>query len=367
MMMTGTTAGVADAAVVPALLAASGQAERATREVTRVAKPNDGRSVVVDWFRLVCHRSVVGSATKMLRELLGGEKHGSGKFFCESSTRYEHGASVHFDHAGGDAEWAVVDLPAKAIEAMGRKSFEFFAREIMMQGGRCTRLDVAIDFVGDKGGGRNLIEDVLSACRAREMCGAKCFALCEGVSYTSGELGKTVYVGKRGKLGSGRFLRVYDKGLETRLLPKGEWTRYEVEFTGDVAAQAAVDLFRAGMDDSCLVAAAFGAFDFRRVTGRRELTLRPRLSWWQAIIGTANLIRWRVRRTMQDAAKWCQWVRRCVGRQLSELAEAIDTDVSTVLGMICTGGKASGFTRRGRGVDVVAIAREMLYGEGVLA
>jgi hypothetical protein len=337
-------------------------AESSTQHVTRVVKPQRGRSVGVDWFRVRVHKSVVDYAQKRVAALLGEHRDASGhRFHLSHGMRFEEGALIAYD---SDSEsFAVVDLPAKAIERIGRRAFELLVIDLMCRGGRCTRLDVALDFVGEGSGGRGLIDKVLSACRSREMCGAKTYKITEGVSYRKGSLGRTVYLGQRGNLGSGRMARIYDKGIESGACEAEEWTRFEVEFTGDVAAQAAVELFRGGLKDRELVSAAFGAFDFRAVTGRREKVRRPRLDWWASLLQGAELITWRARRVLADAAKWCDWVRSCVGRQVQEVAERVGSDVGSVLGLICDGARPSGFTNAGRGADVVTMLRGMLCPE----
>jgi DNA relaxase NicK len=304
----------------------------------------------------------VDFASKRVAALLGEHRDASGHRFHNSfGMKFEDGALITFD-ADADS-YAVVDLPAKAIERMGRAAFDLLAIDLLSRGGRCTRLDIALDFVGEGSGGRGLIDKVLSACKSREMCGAKTFKVTEGTSYTKGSLGRTVYLGKRGNCGSGRMARIYDKGIESKVCEEGEWTRFEVEFSGDVAEQAAIDLFKGGLEDRKLVSAAFGAFDFRAVTGRREKARRPRLDWWASLLAGAELISWRARRVLQDAAKWCDWVRRCVGRQLTAVADGMATDVGTVVGMICRGAEPSAFTRGGRGADVVSLLGGMLCPE----
>ena len=103
------------------------------------------------------------------------------------------------------------------------------------------RIDLAVDVRCETGVG--LIKDLRQSMRRREIARIKTFG--DHFSYDGkGRItGHTFSMGKRGKQGSGKYIRVYDKGLETETLPRGQWERFEVEFTDDVACQVSQELW----------------------------------------------------------------------------------------------------------------------------
>ena len=110
----------------------------------------------------------------------------------------------------------------------------------------------------------------------------------------SGEiLGDTLYFGRRGKLGSGRFLRIYDKNLES----KGEvdCVRYEVEFTKEKAQKIGFRLASAkSVDEMAGIICALigGSINFIQRKGK-NLNRATRMEWWQGIVDLLGSIQLR--------------------------------------------------------------------------
>ena len=102
------------------------------------------------------------------------------------------------------------------------------------------RLDLAVDVRCETGVG--LIKDLRQSMKRDEIGRIKSFA--DHITYGRRGLitGHTFSMGKRGAVGSGRYIRVYDKGLETQTLPRGQWERFEVEFTDETAKLVAEEL-----------------------------------------------------------------------------------------------------------------------------
>lgn len=133
----------------------------------------------------------------------------------------------------------------------------------------------------------------------------------KGVGVTHDE----VTFGLRGSSGSGKYLRIYDKQLESN-----DWNnaiRYELELSrhkARLAFQKIVEAWSGGQDTSGLVSVLGemigGCIDFRERTDRagdKNLGRLKRYHFWQTIIdsiGRAALIGKRVVRTIEKAATW---------------------------------------------------------------
>jgi len=217
-------------------------------------------------------------------------------------------------------------------KACGRLSFGQQMELIERLGwlvGSWTRIDLAVDFM--EGGG--VIDCALASCERAELTGARKFDPKAPKKIVRGEVeftGRGVVIGVRGKDGSGRYVRVYDKGLQTGEADAGEWERWEVEFTGDCAAVVAAAL-RADPRPVTAAGLAFGAIDFRERKGvERHLTRRERVSWFAAIVAGLELVRARAQREGSDLAGYAEHVRRTVAPTIVAFAKAVGQSVAEV-------------------------------------
>ena len=198
-----------------------------------------------------------------------------------------------------------------------------------------TRFDVAVDFFGRDLG---IVDSVVASCGRGELCGARLCDPRRPIRCNGDPVGNGVYLGKRGSDGSGRFIRVYDKGLESKTKPLGQWERWELECSGEVARSiAACMMYAWRMDGSPDVKhaslefltgwrrfgaeVALNAVDFRESNGRSELDRRPRCSWWAITregIGESKPVRDTERKKsespalakMANFAIKCKWAER---------------------------------------------------------
>jgi len=133
-------------------------------------------------------------------------------------------------------------------------------------------------------------------------------------------VGYGCYIGLRGKAGSGRYLRIYDKGLQTGDRPAGTWERFEVEHTQDIANQVAVKIGTADDWLNAAMAIALGTVDFREKNGSRELARRPRLKWWSQVLEGIEPVRVRERRSVTTIDSWRGWLGRAAIPALKAVA-----------------------------------------------
>jgi hypothetical protein len=148
----------------------------------------------------------------------------------------------------------------------------------------------------------------------------------------TGELeGDMATFGRRGKDGKGRYVRVYDKGLESQ--GEIDAIRVEVELSGDTAKQWFLIL--AACDDQNelerkIGQIVVGSILFADKSGSHGHADRFRvLPWWKRIaelVGSASVKVERVRPTLEKSVAW---VKRSMPVTLARLALAVEN-----LGMV---------------------------------
>lgn len=286
-------------------------------------------------------------ADRMLRVGFGDPEEGRGRYFFAKKRRYEGGAELLYESVQGRDE-CVVDLSGAVLGTMEQwESWQLLGALFRAGFTRVTRLDVALDFKAED---VRLVEAVRASCERAELTGAKRYGLMTefvGVRLAT----NMVRIGRRGNNGSGRFARVYDKGLESGKCGANKWHRFEVEYTGEVAGLAfsmllqaelpGVDGVRMGDVARCVsweqqaVAMVLGAFDFREANGSRELKRRPRCKWWSALLGAVEGVRMRAKKAEASSLeRTATWIRRCVMPTLVSMARRTGQEVGSVLGDI---------------------------------
>lgn len=252
----------------------------------------------------------------LLEERFGRRVKCKGRYFYAMGYRFEGGAAVYFNEAGESMHFTA-EVPGSALSMLTSDERYALLVDLHLARMKVTRIDVAIDFEGE---GLGLIDAMIRSCEAGELCGARVFEPRRKVSGRS-VTGRGVTIGQRGKLGSGRYIRCYDKGLEQQACGPREWERFEVEFTDEAAMELGDRLAEVGLDAWAHegVNAALGAIDFREVTGRRELNKRPRCAWWAEILEGNEPYRVKKSREATNLQRWSRWVRKAVAPTMAAM------------------------------------------------
>jgi len=301
--------------------------------------------VCLDWVHLKGDTAGFVEADRLLGLCFGESEERRGRHFYRRGLRYEGGAELHWEHPE-KADDCLIVLSGGALSSLESGEAWELVKALRRAGFTgCTRLDVALDLRGDD---VRLVELISESCYRGELCGAKRWKpdpdfcgrrVCELM----------VRLGRRGNVGSGRYARVYDKGLETKTAGANQWQRFEVEYTGQVAAFALAMLLESERDgmarmvvdprvesktcwEDQAVAMALGAFDFREVTGSRELGRRPRVSWWAAFVGQVECVRVKAAKPVARSLKaTARWVRKCVAPTLVSMMRRSGRSLMEVL------------------------------------
>ena len=259
-----------------------------------------------------------------------------GMHFFEASDKHAVGVLLLYsdDRAPGHAHPGrmAVMLSGEAIQHLGQEAALWLNAELHRLGFHATRCDSRIDLYGD---GITLIDDVLAACEAGELCRLRTHAL--RTDKTRGRLKKHgVNLGTRE--GSGRYIRIYDKGLEQGDRGPGQWVRIELEATESIGRQLGADLAGCVPCErrAKLAGAILGAVDFReRKAGETALARRPRVGWWQQLCWLARRCVYRSERTKTSGARRVGWLRSTVLPQIQAIADATGYELGQALDMLC--------------------------------
>ncbi|MCC6580875.1 MAG: replication initiation factor domain-containing protein [Phycisphaeraceae bacterium] len=293
--------------------------------VRRGANKKDGNphpdsytvGIGIDWFRMTRPEQTFSPTLHRLQSLFGPAQKGKGMHFYEASYRFANGAMILYDLDGDKGH--CIDLPGDALGSMSPDEAVAFCRDLMLGTCHVTRLDIRIDWQTDEGVG--LIDHCLASVRANQLCRAKRWKPIEEYTSNGEIISKGVVFGQRGKLGSGRYVRVYDKSLETGDKPVGTWERFEAELTGDIAHEAALALFSCTDWPRRAAEIALGCVDFREANGSTSLARRPRVAWWESLLGSIEPMPMVLQRKPSNLTKWVSWVRRNIGRTVVSMAQ----------------------------------------------
>jgi DNA relaxase NicK len=284
-------------------------------------------SVGIDWFRASSPSRDWLPVKHDLEIAFGPARLGKGLDFYEASFRFANGAKLLFDIQGEKGH--CIDLPGDALREFTPDDAVMFC-SWLQDGRKCTRLDIRIDW-RTADGAVGLIDQVQASCKAGELCRVRTWEPKIKHHVHDGIVAKGINLGTRGKNGSGRYVRIYDKGLESGECPVGQWERWESELTGNVAAQAAAVVLLATTWRKTAADVALGCADFRLVNGSTALSRRPRVQWWADLLAGVDPVTVVEKRPTTTFETWAAWVRRTTGQQLKDLSTATGQTVEQVV------------------------------------
>lgn len=294
----------------------------------------------IDWMRFVLPRCDLEAATNKLEELFGRAEQGKGLYGLGHGRHFSGGCRLAYDPNPTDptcAPHAVLEMPGSFLAVMSHEDrIGLLTWAMLGQEWRCTRLDLCIDIQSEVGG-LTTIGDMEAATMRGELVGARTFRADHEFASDQGVIVQTreqFNIGRRGKLGSGRYLRAYDKGLETGQTKQGHWVRLEAEFSKDVAHKVACSLLEASDDAEAIRAFVLGVADFLAEPGKRKRD-RKRAAWWSAIVDRTQTMRHRQDRIPSDVHGYATWIGRCVAPGLKTYADALSMSLEDFIILLC--------------------------------
>jgi DNA relaxase NicK len=268
-----------------------------------------------------------------------------GRFFCRTAWKFERGAVIHFEHTDGVC---ILDLPGGVLSTLdGDGRVQVLRGVLEAMGFRCTRIDLAEDFIGS---GLGLVGKFTESCRKRECIGNPVWD--ERHMMRAGELlSNSLTLGRKGSNGNGRQLCVYDKGLEQRtdgngmFWKIGEWERVELRLYSERASQASMLLYHSLDWKQTIRELIYGSVEFREQNGAEHRARRPIVKWWADLLGTLQVVATSMGLRLTSLAGTVQWLRRQVAPLMRAMAEeagqALGEFVETIAGDVRRSSRAS--------------------------
>lgn len=264
----------------------------------------------------------------------------------QNCLRWPNGALVEFSEDGPDVpghqnpgRMALV-LSGSVLAEFDGEEQKTVVREFVQAGlMEATRFDAAVDVRGQS----VCVVEAFVAESEPERATMRGFKCRDPHRPTSGGkvTGHTLYLGKRGRLGSGRMMRTYDKGLEQGGRAN-QWHRVEVEYTKAAANLAMLAWLGGGpgIEAATIGQLVCGAVDFRipRADGKRPRRVDEleRPAWWSqfidAVCGDPVKVRPTEPRT-PNADSHARWMWRCVWKSVLRVASAAGVSPEAVLAL----------------------------------
>ena len=305
----------------------------------REEKDNKQNRIGIDWLQGTFDYSAFNAIKSYLVELCGGkvpESLGRGYLGFQNSLTFEpFEIKMMWDedprNKGLHGNRWLLQMNGTSLKSFPAGSVYLLFSYLHGQGMKATRTDLAFDdclkIITPRG--------VLDMLNEHEGCvsGFRSYCYYEGKRFVSkdGETGfenvlinQGITFGTRGKNGSGRFLRCYDKERES----KGEIDaiRWEVEYSKDVAHKVFCELA------TCIDLKAFchkigkligGAIDFIPPRGKKKRRYpQDRLDFWKKIVQLLGVAK--IRRAAENGSieKTEKWIAENVTPAFAKLVEA---------------------------------------------
>lgn len=294
-----------------------------TGTVLPVPFSQKANAVGIHWLRISFPKHHLADLTHWLSQMWGDfEQDGFGLWSYDSRFAWSNGASLNYDvdeersqrvHLGS----MTLDCPGGALDDTTAPDLQLLLEYCAQLGGKCTRIDVYFD------DHERLVtfEQLKEATERHDYSGLIDFQIRQGGRLSQpGHTREEISFGKRGSRGNGKYLRWYNKELESG----GEFTcdRWEVEFSQKKAdivfkklAATAGDLDAFATLCGSLIA---GCITFVHRTGDKNLSRLDRYEWWEQICKLlGGCVSIRVRRERDSLTGKLKWIERNVSPSLA--------------------------------------------------
>lgn len=285
--------------------------------------PPAGMSSRPDWIRLVGLESQTPMLMDRLRADYGECVPHSGAKFFRAGAHWHPGILVSWGHK---SEIAMIDLQGSRLACTPVEEFMQLTFDLLKRGFHCTRIDLAVDHVDLD---IDLHQHALESCKAGELCKLRTYS---DDSEFKADGTPLRFLLKLGKRTSPICARIYDKGLETKTLPAGQWERFEVEFKDSRANEVCMALADARDElHELLWGYVIGAVEFRIVNSRTEFARRPFVDWWKRYVGQSTPIPCPPCPKSSSFDTWWEWARTSFAARFLQIANIMEVTPETLL------------------------------------
>ena len=353
VLTTAVKAGVAATALPYLVLDGASACDGAQHLVTgggNVIPPPDSlprREVGLHWLRCSFNISHLPVAESYLSQVFGlSEADEYGLWSYTNRYRWSNGVSLSYDLDAERSERVhksrvTLDCPGKSLDELSAGQTLELIDFLKHIGSKCSRIDIFFDdyerIVSPK--------DLQPIIERHDYSGFKRAAFTR--SYKGESLDYDIAMfGGRGSSGNGKYLRCYDKFLESK--GQMDCIRWEVEFSQTRANNVFIRLSQAvkNVDAFALLCGSLvaGCITFVKRTGDKNVKRLKRYEWWQRILNIlGNGVTVRVERKPESVRGKLVWVRRGVGPSLACLRKIFDTENNFFdwLRFICSEGESN--------------------------
>jgi len=281
------------------------------------------------WLRLSFSRRDLEQAEQVVSSVFGeSEQDEFGLWSYTDRYSWFNGASINYDSDPERSERvhkgrATLDVPGSACDELTPADLTLFMNFFEAIGANCSRIDVFWDDY------RRIINprDLQPVIEGGDYSGFRKANFSR--TFRGKELDYDIATfGGRGGKGGGKYLRVYDKHLES----KGEkdCVRWECEFSHEKADKVFKKLSAAGGNLEAFTTICggiiAGCVTFVKRTGDKNVKRLERYEWWLeilAILGSEIAIR--VERKRETVTEKMEWIRRSVSPSLACLQTVFKT------------------------------------------
>jgi hypothetical protein len=301
-----------------------------TGTVLPVPFSQERSTVGVHWLRISFSTKYLSEIAQFLSHIWGDHSQdGFGLWSYDSRLIWSSGVSLNYDedvdrservHAGQ----MTLDCPGSALDEMTAPDLQLLIKFADQMGGKCTRIDVFFD---DYARIVNPV-DLLDLIKCGDYSGLRHAQ--DRQKYDMAKLIRDeVSFGERGSRGNGKYLRFYDKEIES----KGEQNccRWEVEFSQRKADTVFKKLAQTMGDMDCFASMCgsliAGCVTFVHRNGDKNVSRLKRYHWWEQILSIlGEPLKIRAERKVDNLTGKIQWVTRNVSPSLACLRRVFVSD-----------------------------------------
>lgn len=221
-----------------------------------------------------------------------------------------------------------LDVPGSACEELTAPDLLLLMQYIRELDDKCTRIDVFFDDYERVVS----LEELRTAIDKHDFSDFRIASKNQTLDRTKKRNGGVTYdavsFGRRGSAGAGKYLRIYDKNLES----KGEENciRWEVEFTQHYADK--VFKILSGADGNLEVFAIAcgaligGCMKFVHRNGDKNITRLDLYDWWEEIAKNLGVLRVRIAKKKNTLTGMMEWTERQVSQTLAVIGLSFKTE-----------------------------------------
>jgi len=300
------------------------------RNVKRGVNSQMKNEVGLHWLRISIARQYLPKLRAYLEFYFGQSAQDAyGLWSYDSRFYWPNGASINYDCAAERADSVhngkfTVEIPGQALDGIAQTDLHLFLLSLRQFSPTCTRCDVFFDNYN-----RSIRpDDMHKIIKGHDYSGFRKGQIKQ--VYDSGRLVQDeADFGKRGPNGSGQYLRIYDKVLESK--GKKNCIRFEVEFTKERAHKVFDKLSQVESVDgfaTLLGALVGGSVKFIHRNGDKNISRLKVYDFWNEILELLGSVVIRIPTKQTDMEGKYKYIYRQVAPTLALLRNVFvdDTD-----------------------------------------